>query len=385
METLIVGAGMGGVAAALALRERLGPEHRIRLIDRSDAFAVGAAQTWVMTGAARAEEVVASRSAGLSGRGIDHLQATVTRIEPSARRVETSAGAFQADFLVVALGADLRMDRVPGLAEAAETFYTLEGAARLADRVRGFRNGRIVLLIPRTPYKCPPAPYEAALVLRAMLGARVELQLYTVEPAPMATAGPTMGQLLREELARAAIGYFPAHPVKAVEAERREVLFESGARAAYDLLIAVPPHEVPPLVREAGLAAEGGWIAVDPATLKTRFDRVWAVGDVAAVPLPGRFKPEVALSLPKAGVFAAAQARVVAAQIAAEIAGGGRAPPFDGSGYCFLETGEGRAVKAVGGFFATPHPLVAPDGPPGAPQLAAKREWVRRWLAFDPP
>lgn len=385
MDTLILGGGMGGVATALALRERLGREHGIRVIDRDDRFTVAAAQTWVMTGSATSDQVTRSRSAGLRDKGIEYVEGAVTRIDPAARQVETSAGRFSADFLVVALGAELRMDRVPGLAEAADTFYTLEGAARLAEKLRGFKNGRVVVLIPKLPFKCPPAPYEAALLLRSFLGERVEVQMYTVEPAPMAAAGPTMGQLLREKLAETNVGYFPAHQVKAVRAADREIDFENGARAAYDLLVAVPPHEAPAVVREAGLAAEGGWIPVEPATLKTRFERVWAVGDVTAVPLPGRFKPEVPLALPKAGVFAAAEARVVADQIAAQIRAESAGKSFDGNGYCFLEMGEGRAVKASGGFFATPQPMVAPAAPPNAEQLADKREWVRRWLAFDPP
>lgn len=385
MDTLILGGGMGGIATAMALRAKLGPEHGIRVIDRDDRFTVGAAQTWVMTSHATTEQITRSRGAGLRDKGIDYVEAAITRIDPEAKTVETSAGTFRADFLVVALGAELRMDRIPGLAEAADTFYTVEGAARLSDKLRGFKNGRVVVLIAKAPYKCPPAPYEGALLLRSILGERVEVQVYTIEPAPMAAAGPTMGQLLREEMTRTNVGYFPSHQVKAVRGAEREIDFENGAKVAYDLLIAVPPHEAPAVVKEAGLAAEGAWIPVDSATLKTKFDRVWAVGDVNAVTLPGRFKPEVALSLPKAGVFAAAEARIVAEQIASLVRGEAASAAFGGDGFCFLEVGEGRAVKATGGFFATPQPRVAPAAPPNAEQLADKKEWVRRWLAFDPP
>jgi sulfide:quinone oxidoreductase len=240
------------------------------------------------------------------------------------------------------------------------------------------------MLIPRAPFKCPPAPYEAAMLLHAAFAARgltgqVRIALYTVEPAPMPTAGPEMGQYIRSELAARGIDYGPQKKAVRVDGAARRIAFEDGSEASYDLLIAIPPHEAPKAVRDAGLVNASGWIPVDPQTLRVTAPaaagEIYAVGDVTAVPLPGRYKPDVALSLPKAGVFAAAQGRVVAHQIAAKLLGTAPRETFDGAGYCYLETGGGRAVKADGSFFALPHPVMRRQLPDEA-QFRDKLDWV---------
>jgi sulfide:quinone oxidoreductase len=199
----------------------------------------------------------------------------------------------------------------------------------------------------------------------------------------MTTAGPEMGTYIKGELAARSIGYFPGRVVSRVEGNARRVLFGDGSEAHYDLLIAVPPHVAPKVVRDAQVTNQAGWIPVDSKTLRVKqppdIMNVYAVGDVTAVPLPGRFKPEVGLSLPKAGVFAEAHGRVAAHQIAASILGREAAETFDGKGYCFLETGAGRAVKAEGSFFEMPHPLMQKRTPDPA-QLRDKTEWVEGLL-----
>jgi sulfide:quinone oxidoreductase len=164
-----------------------------------------------------------------------------------------------------------------------------------------------------------------------------------------------------------------------VDPVSRRVIFENGVEAPYDLLIAIPPHEVPDVVREAGLTGPSGWIPVDPKTLEvkqpTGLRGVYAVGDVTSVPLPGRFSPSAALSLPKAGVFAAAHGRVAAHQIAAQILGTTTDETFDGRGFCFLEVGGQRAVRAEGSFFEMPHPVMQKREPDEA-QFQEKLNWV---------
>jgi sulfide:quinone oxidoreductase len=283
------------------------------------------------------------------------------------------------DFLVIALGADLDLGVVPGLAEAAESFYTVEGAERLRRKLEAFPGGDVVVLIPKIPFKCPPAPYEAAMLLEEAFrrrGAAARLAIHTVEPAPMGTAGPEMGAFIKAELARRDIAYFPQRVTGRVDASEGRIVFQDGGEARYDLLIAIPPHVAPQVVREAGLTGPAGWIPVDPRTLEVAgHPNVHAVGDVAAVPLPGRFKPEMPLSLPKAGVFAHAQGRVAAHRIAARILGTAAEETFDGKGYCFLETGGGRAVKAEGSFFDLPHPAME-KREPDPTQLREKHAWV---------
>ncbi len=383
--TLILGGGFGGIAAANALRRLLPPEHAIVVVDRAADFHVGAGKTWIALGERKYAEIARPR-AGLLAPGVDCAQAAVTALELAARRVVTGQGPLRFDHLVIALGADLNLAAVPGLAEAAHTFYTVDGAERLRPALERFAGGDLVLLIPRVPFKCPPAPYEAAMLLHAAFAARglagkARIAIWTVEPAPMATAGPEMGQYIRGELAERGIDYRTQQRTVRVDAAARRVVFEDGAEARYDLLVAVPPHEAPQVVRDAQLAGPSGWISVDPQTLRVKGaeGEVYAVGDVTAVPLPGRYKPDVALALPKAGVFAEAQGRVVAHQIAAKLLGAAPRETFDGVGYCYLETGGGRAVKADGSFFELPHPVMRKQ-PPDEAQLRDKLDWVAAHL-----
>jgi len=381
-RVLILGGGFGGLAAAQELK-RLVPEVQVTVVDRSPTFVVGATQTWVMLGEREPEEVGRARER-LARAGVEFVQAEVTAIDPAARAAATAQGRIEADFLVVALGTELDLDLVPGLADAAETFYTLEGAARLREVLAGFAGGRLLLLIPSLPFKCPPAPYEAAILLHDYLERRgirsaAQLELHTVEPAPMPTAGPAMGALIRGELEKRGIAYFPGRTPEIVDPERRLVRFADGAEASYDLLVAVPRHRAPAVVHEAALAGEAGWIPVDPQTLETGDEAVFAVGDVTVVPLPGRYAPDRPLVLPKAGIFAEGQGKVVARRVAARLRGEEPRAVFDGEGYCYLELGGGEAVRADGSFFALPHPAVAAQAA-GREQYLDKLRWVERIL-----
>jgi sulfide:quinone oxidoreductase len=272
--------------------------------------------------------------------------------------------------------------------DAAHSFYSLMEALRLHEALESLSRGRVVLLVPRIPIKCPPAPYEAALLLHAYLTQRgvragTELEIWTVEPSPMATAGPAMGQRIVDELAERGIGFHPRAETAAVDGQRRAVRFADGTEISYDLLIAVPPHRVPRVVAAAGLAQAGGWVAVDPRTLEVKAGglppHVYAVGDVTSVPLPGRFDPAKPLVLPKAGTLAAAQGQVVGERIASALRGEPVTATFDGKGFCYIETGEGRAVRAEGAFFELPHPVMQ-AGPADEAQYQDKRAWEQSWL-----
>src|SRR6266545_278009 len=328
--TLILGGGFGGVACARALAARLPESHRIMLFDRSPHFLVGAAKTWVMLGERPVEGATCERRSLLPARVV-HVDDEVRGIDSARREVRTSAGALTCDHLVIALGADLDPGAIPGLAEASQSFYTLDGAARLHSALERLQGGKVVLLIPRVPFKCPPAPYEAAMMMHAYFErrgvlSRTRLEIFTVERAPMPTAGLEIGRTLIGELHARGIGYHPLKRTAEVDATRRVVRFEDGTEAPYDLLIAIPPHRAPRVVVEAGLAEPAGWIPVDPVSLEVKrpgvAPHVYAVGDVTSVPLPGRWDPAVPLVLPKAGVFAAAEGEVVAERIAAAVTGG---------------------------------------------------------------
>lgn len=385
--TVILGGGFGGIAAANTLRKLLAVEHAIVVVDESPRFHVGAGKTWIMLGERTYEEISRPRRE-LLDPGVRSIEASIVELDLSKCTVATEKETLRWDRLVIALGADLNLDRVPGLAAAAHTFYTVEGAQRLKAVLERFAGGDVAILIPKVPFKCPPAPYEAAILLHHALESRglagkVRIAIYTAEGAPMATAGPEMGQYIKEELSRRRIGFHPLKTVTKVDGGARRIVFEDGGEAQYDLLIAVPPHEVPKVVRDAQLTGPSGWIPVDPRTLQVKAppgtSGVYAVGDITAVPLPGRYKPDVGLSLPKAGVFAEAQGRVAAHQIAAGILGRAPAETFDGKGFCYLELGAKRAVRADGAFFELPHPVMQKRVPDEA-QFRDKLDWVAQHL-----
>ena len=385
--TLILGGGFGGIAAANSLRQLVPREHEIVVIDKSPSFHVGAGKTWVMLGERTMEQISRPRK-NLLDRGIGFLEANILSIDLERKVVATGSETLRWDYLVIALGADLNPASVPGLAEGAQTFYTLEGAQRLQDVLRDFNGGDLAIVIPKMPIKCPPAPYEAAMLLRHAfevrgLADRVRIAIYTVEATPMATAGAEMGQYVRNELARRSIGFHPQKRALRIDSAGRRLSFEDGIEVGYDLLVAVPPHEAPKAVREAQLTNQSGWIPVDPLTLNVTAIRgssdVYAVGDITSVLLPGRYKPDVALSLPKAGVFAEAHGRVAAHQIAGKILGRESSETFDGRGHCYLEIGGGRAIKADGAFFELPHPIMRKQIPDEA-QFRDKVAWVARHL-----
>ena len=230
-STLILGGGFGGIAAANTLRRLLPPEHAITVLDRTPRFLVGAGKTWVMLGERTAEEVTQARAALLEP-GVRLVQGEARRIDLRARTVATDGGEVRWDYLVIALGAELNSDAVPGLA-AAHTFYTLKGAERLQPVLAGFTGGDIAILIPKAPFKCPPAPYEAALLLHRFFadrgrGAAVRLALYTVEGVPMATAGPEMGAFIRAELVARGIGFFPQKTMARVDVAARPEIRENA-------------------------------------------------------------------------------------------------------------------------------------------------------------
>jgi sulfide:quinone oxidoreductase len=351
---LVLGGGVGGVVAANALRRRLPRRHRVVVVDREPAFALAASFLWVMNGTRRPEQIQRPL-ARLARKGIEVLHGEVERVGATDRRAVVSGRTLEADHLVVALGAEFTPGVVPGLAEWGHTFCTLDGAVRLRQALERVRAGRIVVLTAAPAYKCPAAPYEAAMLIDALLRKRgvrqaVTIEVHSAEPAPMGVAGPDASAAVRTMLQAKGIGYRPEHQI--ARADEGRVTFSDGASMEVDLLVYVPPIGPPAALAESGLVDQSGWVRVDRHTMETGVPNVYAVGDVTLIPL-ALGKP-----LPRAGVFAHAQAEVVARNIAATVAGKAAAARFDGHGACFIEAGGGLAGFGSGNFFAEPQPVV---------------------------
>ncbi len=376
----ILGGGTGGLVTARRLRRTLDPGDRVVLVDRDATFRFAPSFLWVMTGARREAQVSTDRRR-LRRAGIEVLQADVLEIDPTHHKVKTSESEVSFDRLVIALGAELAPDVLPGFAEAAHNVYTLEGAASAGAALGRFDGGRVAVVVSRLPYKCPAAPYETAFLAEALLRRRgvrdhVTVDVYTPEPYPMPTAGPVLGHALAAMLADRGITLHPEHTVERIDPTARELVLGNGERAGYDLLLGVPPHRAPEVLRASGLATETGFVPVDRATLATSAEDIWAIGDATTIPIAGgKF-------LPKAGVFAEAEADVVAANIAAELTGKTPAARFDGKGGCFVELGDGRAAFATGDFYAADAPAIALRRPGRrwhAAKVGFEKYWLRRW------
>jgi sulfide:quinone oxidoreductase len=360
---LILGGGVGGQVVANELRRLLPIEHQVIVIERNLRHAFAPSFLWVMTGDRRSEQVTRDVRE-LVHPGVTVIEAHIRAIDLANRRVQlVDHDVIAYDYLVVALGTELAPDTIPGLEDATHTFYTLDGAVRLRTALDAVAGGTVAVVVSALPYKCPGAPHEGAMLIADFFRRRgradkVRVHLYTPEPQPMPVAGPALVDAVRQMLEQRGIAFHPSHKLTAVRGDTRELLFEGKPPVAYDLLVAIPPHRAPALVRDAGLAAESGWIPVDRQTLATSHDRVFAIGDVTTIPIPGRWKPEVPLMLPKAGVFAHAQALVVAGRIAAAIHGAASTAAFGGDGFCMLEAGDDLAGVAFGDFFHQPSPDV---------------------------
>jgi len=353
----------------------------VTLVERDLTYRFAPSFLWVMTGARRPEQITADLR-GLRRRGIEVVPSEVLKIDTDGRTVKTTEAALPYDRLVIAIGAELAPDALPGFTEGAHNLYTLEGAAAAGKALRRFDGGRVAVLVSRLPYKCPAAPYETALLAEALLrGRRVRpgstVDVYTPEPLPMPTAGPALGRALTGILEARGIGFHPNRSVERIDLDRRELIFDDGEQVPYDLLLGVPPHGGPEAVRRSGLASDGGFVSVDPRTLATAAEGVFAIGDVTQVPIAGgKF-------LPKAGVFAHAEAEVVARRIEREFAGREPSAVFDGRGSCFVEMGGGVAAFATGNFFAEDGPklhLRRPGRRWHVAKVAFEKFWFRRWL-----
>jgi sulfide:quinone oxidoreductase len=345
-RVLILGAGFGGIELATMLSEGLGEDAEVVIVDRSDAFVFGYSKLDVMFGRVPPEEIRLPY-ADLVKPGVLFLRETVTAIEPESRRVTTDRGVHEGDVLVVALGADYDFEATPGLTEGENEFYSVAGAERLREILPSFSSGRALVGVCGAPFKCPPAPSEAALLLHDFLterGVRDACEITLVMPfgTPVPPSPDTSAALL-EAFAERGIAFVPDRRVRALDTNRAVVVLDDDQELPCDVLLGVPRHRAPDVVVESGLA-EDGYVAVDSRTLATRFPNVYAVGDVAT---PGT---------PKAGVFAEGAARVVAAQLLAQMDAGPEPLPYDGRGSCYVEFGAGRIGRVDVDFLSGPRP-----------------------------
>ena len=346
LRVVILGAGFGGLELATSLSEELGDDVDVTLIDRNDAFVFGYSKLDVMFGRTT-PAAIRLPYRDIAKPGVRFLQQTVTAIDPEARRVTTDGGVHEADFLIVALGADYDLDATPGLAQGGNEFYSVAGAERLREALPTFTTGRAIVGVCGAPFKCPPAPSECALLLHDDLvarGVRGDCEISFVIPFPTPVPpSPDTSKALVAAFAERDIAFVPGRRVSSLDPARSVAVLDDGGEMPFDLFLGVPKHRAPDVVIASGMTEEG-YVPVNPQTLETRFPCVYAVGDVSTV------------GVPKAGVFAEGAARVVAASLIATVRGSKQPGAYDGLGSCYVEFGGGRVGRVDVDFFSGPKP-----------------------------
>jgi sulfide:quinone oxidoreductase len=373
MRVVILGAGFGGLELAALLSEQLGEDADVVLIDKAEEFVFGFSKLDVMFGRATADHVV-HRYVDMILPGVRFVQSMVHTLDPVARRVTTDSGTFDADILVVALGADVNPTATPGLIEGGHEFYTVAGAFATREVLARFAGGRVVIGVTSTPFKCPPAPSETALLMHDFLAARglldssqVSLVMPLGVPIP---PSPQASDAVLAAFAERGIAWHSGRLVRGLDPDRKVALLSDGGELPYDLFLGIPVHHAPAVVVESGMT-ENGWIPVNPLTLETAFPDVYAVGDVTSV------------GTPKAGVFAEGQASVVAKQISTRLRGSTPKTTYDGRGICYMEFGHDMVAKVDVTFLSGQTPAGVLDGP--STELATDKtafgsERIHRWF-----
>lgn len=376
MRVIVLGAGFAGLELTTRLSDEFGDDLDVLLIDGRDGFVFGFSKLDVMFGRVDAPSVHHPYRDFVKP-GVRFVQATVTAIDPATKRVTTTAGTFDADILVVCLGADLDPAATPGLLEGGHEFYTEQGAFALRNVLAAFEGGRVVVAVTSTPFKCPPAPSETVLLLHEFLSSRgirdsseIALVMPLAVPIPPSPAASTALLVAFEERS---IEWHPRTTVRSLDPARRVAVLDDGGEMPYDLFLGVPVHRAPDVVVDAGLTVDG-WIPVDPLTLETSFPNVYAVGDVTSV------------GTPKAGVFSEGQAAVVAERIIARARAENEAAQYGGVGICYLEVGQGQVAKVEVTFLSGQAPMgTFEDASSGL--AADKAEFgtsrIRRWFGRE--
>ena len=345
-RVVILGAGFGGLELATTLSEALGDDIAVSLIDKSDAFVFGYSKLDLMFGRTT-PDAVRLPYREIAKPGVRFLQETITAIDPEARLVTTDAGVHEADVLIVALGADYDLDATPGLTEAGNEFYSVAGAERLAEVLPSFSRGRAIVGVCGAPFKCPPAPSEAALLLHDYLstrGVRDACEISIVIPfGTPVPPSPDTSEALVAAFAERGIEFVPGRRVASLDAVRNVAVLDDGGEMSFDLFLGVPKHRAPDVVIASGMTEEG-YVPVSSKTLETRYPGVYAVGDVATI------------GVPKAGVFAEGAARVVAASLIATLRGDEQPDAYSGRGSCYVEFGAGRVGRVDVDFLSGPKP-----------------------------
>ncbi|OFX18379.1 MAG: hypothetical protein A2033_14125 [Bacteroidetes bacterium GWA2_31_9] len=349
---LVLGAGTGGIITAKELSKQVGSTAKIILIEKEEKNIFAPSLLWLMVGKRKPNQIFRN-SRKISGAGIEVVIGEIEKINPEQITVTVKGQEYKGDYMVISLGVEQVTEH--NLNNYGYDFYTIDGATKFNEQLQNFKGGKIVVLVPSLPFKCPAAPYEAVMLIESIirkkgLNNKTEISLYSPEPGPMGVAGKELSGAVRQMVEMKGIKYYPEHQTTSVT--DKLLTFSNEKTVEYNLLAYTPKHQCPSVIKETALFSKSGWIEVNRNTLETKFSNVYAIGDITSIPL------EMGRPLPKAGVFAHYQAKTVAHNIAQKVSGMIPDKTFNGEGQCFLELGDGKAGYAGGNFYGSPLPIV---------------------------
>lgn len=377
-HVVILGGGFGGLSTANEIRNSLSSSQaKITIIDKKDWFMVGFAKLWIINGTRTFENSIGHLHE-LEKKEINFIQDEILSIDLQNKNIHTKQENLSYNFLVISLGAVLAPQKIPGLMENGFNLYDHNQLSEIHNKLQNIESGKIAITIMGMPYKCPPAPFEASLLIDSMLRKRgvrdsIQIDFYSPAPITLPAAGPEVSKEILELVNSEKITFHNSSKIKSVEPNK---LIFDNAEAEFDLLLAVPPHVAPKVIYDSGLAKESGFIPID-RDCKTPFENVFAIGDVTSLVVTEN------MAVPKAGVFAEGEGITVAKNIISIIQSKEESDLFDGKGGCFIESGRDTASIIEVDMFSQPKPstsISAQTSENLSNKLEFEKERLSKWL-----
>ena len=386
-KIIILGAGFGGLCISNILRKNLDYTHDVIIVDKKDYFMMGLTNLWILDGRKKIDNSKIPLK-NLESKGITFIHDEITKIDTKSKQIKMlhQVDHLSYDFLVIALGAEMSTNMINGFTKTNSfNLYDGESIPALRKKILSLEKGKIAIVIMGFPYKCPPAPYESAFIIDQMICKvnrrnKIDIDIYFPSQLPLPIAGEQPNSKLVLMLKKQNINLFPNHKLKKIYKNNLE--FHNGAKKEYNILVGIPFHFPPPVLKKSGLVEESSnWISVNKSTLETRFKDIFAIGDVTEI------KINDTISIPKAGIFAEGQARSVASQIINKI---GIASEeynhilqFDGKGFCFMDTGNGKAGLIDTDFYYRNGPVTILKEPSvvyNKKKINFEKQRIKEWL-----
>ncbi len=340
-KLVILGAGCAGTMVANKLRKRLNEnEWVITIIDKDDRHVYQPGLLFIPFGIYRPEDIVRSRSEFV-GKGIHFVVDEITAIDADKQRVETTAGSYDYDKIIICTGVSLAPEEIPGMMDGWQTlvydFYTLEGAINLHKALRNFREGNLVLNIAEFPFKCPVAPLEFVYLADSYFterGVRDKIDIRLVTPLPGAFTKPKASAFFSQLIEAKNINITASYDLAEVDCAGKKIISAGGDAIDFDLLVSVPPNVGARYLVKSDVAMdEIGYVKTNNHTLKAeKFENMYVLGDTTTLPTS------------KAGSVAHFSAEILVENFLREINGEPIRPDFDGHANCFIETGFEKAA-----------------------------------------